>query len=351
MLLFRTMLKTVEIPLAGHPDKVCDQIVEALLDEYLRRDPKSRVSLKACGSHGMLMIGGTVDSKADFDASAIAKKVYSDIGYADDIEPFVNIERPSEDMARRIVGGGAQGTCAVYGYATKETREMLPRCLVYASALARRVDDLRKHDGAFAFLKPDGKIQLTMDGERVVAVTLLIQHASEIEQTQVHSAMLSQVIEPILGATDGVQLFINSSGAFETGGFMASAGASGRKVLADTYGGLLPHGGAAFAGRDPLRPARAGTYMARYVAKQLVARGVASNVLVHVTYTIGKEEPVCLEARTGAGKDVSDLVKQEFDFRPEAIVERLDLQMPMYQALATYGQFGREEMSWERVIL
>ena len=305
MLLLRTMLKTVEIPLAGHPDKVCDQIVEALLDEYLRRDAKSRVSLKACGSHGMLMIGGTVDSKADFDASAIAQKVYGEIGYSDDIQPFVNIERPSEDIARRIVGGGAQGTCAVYGYATKETREMLPRCLVYASALARRVDDLRRHDPTFAFLKPDGKIQLTMDGERVVAVTLLIQHAPEIEQPQMQSAMLSQVVEPILGTADGVQVFINSSGSFETGGFMASAGASGRKVLADTYGGLLPHGGAAFAGRDPLRPARAGTYMARYVAKQLVARGVAGNVLVHATYAIGEEEPVCLEARTGRGEDVS----------------------------------------------
>ncbi|MBT4857491.1 methionine adenosyltransferase domain-containing protein [Candidatus Uhrbacteria bacterium] len=342
------MLKTVEVPLAGHPDKVCDQIVEALLDEYLRRDPKSRVSLKACGSHGMLMIAGTVDSKADFDASSIAKKVYKEIGYTDDLEPFINIERPSEDLARRIVSGGAQGTCVVYGYATKETREMLPRSLVYASSLARRVDDLRKHDPMFSFLKPDGKIQLTMDGERVVAVTLLVQHTREIQQPQIQSAILSQAIEPILGATDGVQVFINSSGSFETGGFMASAGASGRKVLSDTYGGLLPYGGAAFIGRDPLRPSRAATYMSRHVAKQLVARGLAGNVLVHASYAIGRSEPVCLEVKTGKGEDLSELVKEEFDFRPEAIVERLDLQKPVYQALATYGQFGRDEVSWER---
>jgi len=343
------MLKTVEIPLAGHPDKVCDQIVEALLDEYLRRDPKSRVSLKACGSHGMLMVGGTVDSKADFDASAIVKQVYADVGYTDDLEPFINIERPSEDLARQIVGGGAQGTCAVYGYATKETREMLPRAFVYTSALARRIDDLRKHDPAFAFLLPDGKVQLTMDGERMVAVTLLIQHTTDIDRTQMQSAVLSQVVEPILGSLEGVQVFVNASGGFSTGGFMASAGASGRKVLADTYGGLLPHGGVAFAGRDPLRPSRAGTYMTRYVAKQLVARGVAGNVLVHATYAIGKSEPVCLEVKTGAGEDVSKLVKQEFDFRPEAIVERLDLQKPMYQNLSAYGQFGREEVPWEEM--
>lgn len=343
------MLKTVEIPLAGHPDKVCDQIVEALLDEYIRRDPKSRVSLKACGSHGMLMVGGTVDSKADFDASTIVRRVYEQIGYTDDLEPFINIERPSEDLARHIVSGGAQGTCVVYGYASKETREMLPRTYVFASTLARRIDDLRKHDPAFSFLRPDGKVQLTMDGERIVAVTLLIQHTVDIDRTQIQSAILSHVLEPVLGNMEGVQMFVNSSGAFSTGGFMASAGASGRKVLADTYGGLLPHGGVAFTGRDPLRPSRAGTYMARFAAKQLVARGVAGNVLVHVTYSIGREEPVCVEARTGKGEDVSALVKQEFDFRPEAIVERLDLQKPIYQNLSVYGQFGRDEMPWEMI--
>lgn len=341
------MLKTVEIPLSGHPDKVCDQIVEALLDEHLRRDPNSRVSLKACGSHGMLMVGGTVDSRADVDAAAIVKRVYKEIGYDDDIEPFVNIERPSEDVARQMVKGGVQGTCGVYGYATKETREFLPRAYVYATALARRIDDLRKHDPHFAFLRPDGKVQLTMDGEKIVSVTLLVQHDPSVDRGRMQSLLLEQVIVPVLGEQDGVQIFVNSAGAFENGGFWASAGASGRKTSADTYGGLLPHGGVAFSGKDPLHPCRAGAYMARHAAKALVQDGVAGNVLIHATYTIGTEEPVSLQAVTGAGKDVTDQIRERFDFRPESIVETLDLRRPQYQDVSVYGSFGRAEVPWE----
>ncbi len=343
------MLKTVEVPLLGHPDAVCDQIVEGLLDEYLRRDKNSRVSLKACGSHGMLMIGGTVDSRADFDASALVKKIYRDIGYTDDIEPFVNIERPSEDLAKTIVNGGAQGTATVYGYATKETREFLPKAYVYANAIARRIDDLRKHNEAFAFLKPDGKVQVTMDRSKVVSVTVSVQHDNSVDRNAIQTNILENAIMPVIGDSQGVKIFVNSAGEFSQGGFYAGAGASGRKVLANTYGGLLPHGGAILSGRDPLQPSRAGTLMARYVAKTLVAEGVAGNVLITVGYAIGHNDPVFLQAMTGKGEDITEMVKERFDFRPEAIVEKLNLRQPFYQRMSEHGYFGKDGAPWEEI--
>lgn len=343
------MLKTVEIPLAGHPDKVCDQIVDAILDEYLRRDEKSRVDIQALGSHGMLMIGGTVDSRADFDCAEIARKVYKKIGYEDDIEPFVNVERPSEDRARSMIRGGSQGTTIIHGYATKETREMLPRVVVYANALARRIDDLRKSDGAFSWMRPDGKIQLTMDGSDPVAVTILVQHTDGMDSSQIQMNIVEHAIIPILGEPDGLKMFVNTAGNFCTGGFSAGAGSSGRKVLSDTYGGLLPSSGGQLSGRDPLHPMRAGSYMARYVAKNLVAQGVASNIFLSAGYTIGQPDLVFIEARTGEGKDITSLVKGVYDFRPEAIVERLGLATPIYEHVSTFGHFGREGLPWEKI--
>lgn len=341
------MLKTVEVPLAGHPDKICDQIVDAILDEYLRRDPNSRVDIQALGSHGMLMIGGSVDSRADFDCGEIAKTVYKDIGYHDDIEPFVNIERPSEDMARNIVGGGSQGTAIVHGYATKETREFLPRVYVYANALARRIDDLRKTDDSCGWLCPDGKVQLTMDGSRPTCVTVLVQHLDKMNLQQIQAQLVDQVVTPILGEHEGLKLFVNSGGNFCTGGFAAGGGASSRKVTADTYGGLLPSSDAGLSGKDPRKPHRAGTYMARFAAKELVKRGDAGNVFISVGYVIGQPEPVFVQARSGTGADLSQQVREEFDFRPDAIVERLGLAKPLYRQVSTYGQFGRDGLPWE----
>lgn len=341
------MLKIVEAPLAGQPDKICDQIVEAIVDEYLRRDPHSRLDLQALGSHGMIMLGGVVDSKADFDAAELARRVYEKIGYTEPLEPFINFERPTEDVARSIVQGGAQGTAVAYGYATRETREYLPRAVVYANLLARRIDDLRRGDSLFAWLRPDGKVLLAMDGERIISVTLVVEHDTAIDMPQLQSALYEQVITPVCGEQDGMQVFVNPSGKFTSGGFAAGVGVSGRKVLADTYGGLLPHGGASLAGKDPLKSARAGTYMARAVARQFVAEGLASNVLVTVAYTTGVAEPTVLSARGGGGEDLTPLLRERFDFRPEAIVERLGLRRPLYQHTACFGMFGREGTPWE----
>lgn len=341
------MLKVVEAPLAGHPDKMCDQIVEAIVDEYLRRDPLSRLDLQALGTHGMVMIGGVVDSRADFDAADLVRRVYEKIGYKDGVEPFVNAERPTEDVARTIVQGGAQGTTVVHGYATRETREFMPRPVVYANALAKRVDDLRRTDPLFSWLRPDGKVQVALDGERVVSVALIVEHDEAMELPYLQTLLLDQVITPICGADEGMKVFVNPSGKFTNGGFAAGVGVSGRKVLADSYGGLLPHGGAALAGKDPLKPARSGNYMARAVAKQLVREGVAGNVLVTIGYTTGLNEPTLFAVRGGAGEDLTDMVRQRFDFRPEAIVERLRLRQPWYEATAMFGQFGREGLPWE----
>lgn len=343
------MLKTVEIPLAGHPDKVCDQIADALLDEYVRRDPKSRVELTVLGSQGMVMIGGSADSRADFDAAEIAKQVYKRIGYEDDIEPFVNIERPPEDVARSMIHGGAQGTCVVHGYATKETREMLPRALVYAQALARRIDDLRRHDAAYAWMLPDGKIQVTMDGDKPIAVTVLVQHIRDMEHKHIQIHLLEGAVQPLFGSIEQIKVHINPAGSFHQGGFVAKAGASGRKTHTDLYGGLLPFGGASLAGRDPMHPNRAGSYMARYAAKQLVHEGLASNVFISVGYTIGLPDVMFVEARSGNGEDLSKVVKERFDFRPESIVEQLNLRQPIYEMTATYGPFGRAGLPWEEI--
>lgn len=345
------MLKIVEAPLAGQPDKICDQIVEAIVDEYVRRDPHSRLDLQALGSHGMIMIGGVVDSKADFDAAELARRVYAKIGYSDDIEPFINLERPTEDVARTIVQGGAQGTAVAYGYATKETRELLPRAVVYANALAKRVDDLRRTDPLFSWLRPDGKVLLAMDGERVVSVTLVVEHDAAVELPQLQSMLFAHAVTPVCGEYEGMKVFINASGKFTSGGFAAGVGVSGRKVLADTYGGLLPHGGASLAGKDPLKSARAGTYMARAVARQFVTEGLANNVMVTVAYTTGIAEPMVLTARGGAGEDLTALVNERYDFRPEAIVERLNLRRPLFEASARFGMFGSEGFPWEEGLL
>lgn len=341
------MLKAVEAPLAGHPDKVCDLLVESVVDEYLRRDLLSKLDIQALGSNGMVMVGGVVDSRADFDVADIAKQAYTSLGYTEPIELFVNLERPSEERLRTPRVAGASGTAIVYGYATRETRELMPRSVVYANALARRIDDLRRTDTRFSWLRPDGKVQLAMQGDKIVSVTVIAAHTEDMDLTQVQTLLLEHAVVPVLGDVEGVKVFINPVGPFTTGGFTLNAGVSGRKILSDTYGGLLPHGGTAMAGKDPQKPARAGTYMARFAARELVKEGLAPNVLISAVYSVGLEEPVALFARGGDGSDLSKVVQERFDFRAEAIVERFNLRRPIYAACANYGVFGRDGVPWE----
>jgi S-adenosylmethionine synthetase len=226
---------------------------------------------------------------------------------------------------------------------------MLPRVLVYANALAQRIDDLRRTSELFHWMNPDGKVQLTMDGEQALSVAAHVQHKRDIDVSHVQQALVEHAILPVLGEVEGLKIFVNTAGKFSEGGFEGGSGASGRRMLSDTYGGLLPSGGAYFSGRDAHHPSRAGAYMARYAAKQFVHEGVAGNVFITVAYTIGQVDPIYIDARTGDGKDLSDSVKKRYDFRIEAIVERLKLNEPMYANLAAFGQFGRLQAPWEQI--
>lgn len=347
------MRKTVESCLAGHPDKVCDQIADALVDECLRRDPQAQVDFNVLGSHGMLMIGGEWSSAADFDMASLARGVYADVGYADEIEIFVNVEPPSPELAHVR---GPVDTVVVNGYATRETRELLPRPLAYAHALARRLDDLRRLDPSFSWLKPDGKVQVSMDKDVVRAVTVLAAHAPEVEPRDVQQRLLERAIEPVIGRVEDCHIHINPAGPFTQHGFAADSGVSGRRLAVDTYGGLIPFGDNALSGKDPQKAARAGAYAARAAARFLVEQGLVSSAVITVAYTFGRAEPISVEAVGAADKtrgsrlNLSELVRKEFDFRPEAIVERFDLRRPIYRETAVYGHFGRGAFPWERPI-
>lgn len=337
--------------MAGQPDKVCDQIADAIVDEYLRRDPEARVDLKVMGSHGMVMVGGEVNSSADFDLAALAKQVYRDVGYNDEIEVFVNVEPSSEEMR---LTRGAMDAVVVHGYATRETREFLPLPLVYAHSIARRMDDLRRMDPAFHWMGPDGKVQVILDKKQVVGVTILAQHPRDMSPRDVQARILDRIVAPTIGE-QGAQIFINPLGPFVTAGFHADTGVSGRKMSVDFYGGLIPHADGALSGKDPGRAERAGAYMARHIAKALVSQDLAESVMVSLAYTMGRNEPVMVDVKAtgpktrGSKMDFSNLVKQQYDLRLEAIAERLDLKKPRYRATAVYGHFGKEGLPWEEI--
>jgi S-adenosylmethionine synthetase len=344
-------MKTVESVTEGHPDKVCDQIADAILDAYLSRDPASRVAVEVFGSHGALMIGGEVSSSAEIDAGQVALRVYRDIGYHDELEVFTNIEEQSPDIARGVDTGGAGDQGIMYGYATAETPEFLPAPVVMAHRLAWSLADLRRHHPDFSWLRPDGKTQVTMDKGQVEAVVVSTQHREDMGMNEMRRLLLKNLVEPNVGNADHVRVYINQTGQFVKGGFHADTGLTGRKIMVDTYGGLIPHGGGAFSGKDPTKVDRSGAYMARFAAKNAVANGLAKNCLVSVAYVIGKEEPVMIKAVSGDGKDLSAWVKEHFDFRPRAIIERLGLRRPIYRQTAAYGHFGRDQFPWEQIVL
>jgi len=343
-------MKTVESVTEGHPDKVCDQISDAILDEYLSRDPMSRVAVETFGSHGLLMIGGEVTSEADIDVERVARDLYKEIGYDDQLEVMVNIEKQSPDIAMGVDTGGAGDQGIMYGYATNETPELMPRAVVLAHGLVSRLAFLRRNHPDFGWLRPDGKSQVTMEGGRVLTALVSTQHDEKILPGDMRAALVTHLFEPVLEDLRGVEILINPTGRFVLGGFTADTGLTGRKIMVDTYGGLLPHGGGAFSGKDPTKVDRSAAYMCRFVAKNLVANGYAKSCLVSVAYAIGRAEPVMISAKTADGKDLSDIVKSNFDFRPKAIIERLKLRLPIYRETAAYGHFGRVGFPWEEII-
>lgn len=349
---------TVESVTSGHPDKICDQISDAILDECLRQDPKSRVAVETFGSHGFLVVGGEVTTNAEFDAERIARKVYKDIGHGDDLKVMVNIVKQSPDIAQGVDVGGAGDQGIMYGYATAETSEFLPLAVVLAHKLARGLEDLRRSEEV-SWLKPDGKTQVTVEGSAVSKVLVSAQHDEAVGHEQIREELTSKLIVPLVGRGQ-YEILVNPTGKFAVGGFFADTGLTGRKIMVDTYGGLIPHGGGCFSGKDPTKVDRSAAYMARFAAKNIVANGLAKKCLISVAYAIGKAEPLMLEVVDEKGNDLSQFARAKFDFRPAAIIERLNLRRPIYLQTAAYGHFGRQGraslpagkpgLPWEEVV-
>lgn len=347
-MIYLPRIYTVESVTAGHPDKVCDQISDAVLDECLRQDPTSRVAIESFGSHGLVVVGGEVTTKARVDYEKIAREVYRNLGYKDDLKVITHVAEQSPDIAQGVDTGGAGDQGTMYGFATDETPEFLPRGIVFVHKLAKGLEDLRR-SGRFSWLRPDGKTQVTMEEGRVKTVLVGAQHDPDVSQEEIKRALTENLIGPLIGDLTGVEILVNPTGRFVQGGFEADTGLTGRKIIVDTYGGLVPHGGGCFSGKDPTKVDRSGAYMCRFVAKNLVAKGLAKNCLVSVSYAIGRAEPLMIEALNEKGESFADLVRDKYDFRPRAIIERLNLRSPIYLETAAYGHFGRENFPWERI--
>ena len=366
-------LFTSESVTEGHPDKICDQISDAVLDELLRQDPYSRVACETCTTTGLILVMGEITTTGYAPIADIARQVVIDIGYDRAKKGFdgascavlTAVHDQSPDIAQGVdthedheQGAGDQGM--MFGYACNETPEMMPMPIALAHRLTRRMAAVRK-DGTFPWMRPDGKAQVTVayeDGKPVAvdAVVISTQHDDSVTQEEIRRAMIEDVIKAEIPAEllhKDTKYFINPTGRFVIGGPAGDSGLTGRKIIVDTYGGMAPHGGGAFSGKDPSKVDRSAAYATRHVAKNLVAAGLCDKAQVAVAYAIGVAQPVSLTVDTfGTGKlpddQLADLVSRVFDMRPAAIIDRLDLRKPIYRATAAYGHFGREGFSWEK---
>ncbi len=366
-------LFTSESVTEGHPDKICDQISDAVLDELLRQDPYSRVACETCTTTGLILVMGEITTTGYAPIADIARQVVIDIGYDRAKKGFdgascavlTAVHDQSPDIAQGVdthedheQGAGDQGM--MFGYACNETPEMMPMPIALAHRLTRRMAAVRK-DGTFPWMRPDGKAQVTVayeDGKPVAvdAVVISTQHDDSVTQEEIRRAMIEDVIKAEIPAEllhKDTKYFINPTGRFVIGGPAGDSGLTGRKIIVDTYGGMAPHGGGAFSGKDPSKVDRSAAYATRHVAKNLVAAGLCDKAQVAVAYAIGVAQPVSLTVDTfGTGKlpddQLAELVSRVFDMRPAAIIDRLDLRKPIYRATAAYGHFGREGFSWEK---
>lgn len=359
----------------GHPDKVCDQISDAILDHVLREDPQGRVACETFITTGLVIVGGEITTKTFVDVQKIVRNLLRDIGYTHPKYGFdastcaiLNaIVGQSPDIAQGVDTGGAGDQGIMIGYACDETPELMPLPIMLAHRLVQRVEDVRK-SGILKYLGPDCKSQVSVEYEdgvpkRVDTVVLACQHTEEIlDETgkritpKAKQEIIDAVAGPIVSTlTDArTKYYVNETGKFVVGGPQSDTGMTGRKIIVDTYGGVVSHGGGAFSGKDPTKVDRSATYMARYVAKNIVAAKLASKCWIQFGYAIGKAEPVSVMVDTfGTGRvseqDLVDLVRKHFDLTPGGIMRTLDLRKPIYQKTAAYGHFGRNEFTWERI--
>ncbi len=370
---------TSESVTEGHPDKLCDRISDAIVDEFFKQDKNARCAIECCAAYDRMMIMGEVSSSATVDFEAVARKVIAETGYtdgtfsADKCAIDVAVHRQSPDIAMGVdnslenknggnaedlIGAGDQGM--MFGYACRETEELMPLPISLAHKLALRLAEVRKN-GVMPYLRPDGKTQVTIEYDkktpvRVDTVVVSAQHDENVSQEQLKEDIKKYVISIIpekLLDTE-TKYFINPTGRFEIGGPEGDSGLTGRKIIVDTYGGRCAHGGGAFSGKDPTKVDRSAAYMARYICKNLVAAGLADEVELQVAYAIGVSRPVSVFIDTfGTGKlsdgDIADIVVKEFDLRPYSIIKCLGLQAPIYSKTAAYGHFGKTDLPWERL--
>lgn len=365
---------TSESVTEGHPDKVCDKISDSILDAILNEDPNARVACETLATTGMIMVVGEISTECYVPINKIVRETLDEIGYnnreagldSKNCSVMVSVDEQSGDIANGIneyenheQGAGDQGL--MFGFACDETEELMPLPITLAHKLAHRLTEIRKKK-VVDWALPDGKSQVTVEYEngipkRVNSVVIAIHHKKYIKNEDLKNDIKKFVIQPILGKwiDDETKYYINATGRFETGGPMADAGLTGRKIIVDTYGGYSRHGGGAFSGKDPSKVDRSGAYMARYIAKNIVASGIAKKCEVELAYSIGEAEPVSLFIDTfGTGKiddeNLAEIVRKEFPLKPHEIIKHLDLKKPIYKKTSAYGHFGRinENFSWEK---
>lgn len=382
------LLFTSESVTEGHPDKMCDQISDAILDALLKEDPMSRVACETCTTTGLVMVMGEITTNAYVDIQKLVRETVREIGYtrgkfgfdADTCGVITAIDEQSADIALGVdkaleakenkmsddeieaIGAGDQGM--MFGYATDETEEYMPYPIAMAHKLARRLTEIRK-DGTLPYLRPDGKTQVTVEYDengvpaRLEAVVLSTQHDPEVTQEQIHEDIRKYVFDEILPSEmiDGdTKFFINPTGRFVIGGPHGDSGVTGRKIIVDTYGGMARHGGGAFSGKDCTKVDRSAAYAARYAAKNIVAAGLAKKCEIQLSYAIGVAQPTSINVDTfGTGKVSEDrlieIIRENFDLRPAGIIKMLDLRRPIYKQTAAYGHFGRNDLNlpWEKL--
>ena len=367
-------LFTSESVSEGHPDKIADQISDAVLDEIIKQDPKARVACETYVKTGMALVGGEITTSAWVDIENLPREVICDIGYTSSEMGFDGrscavlnaIGKQSADINQGVdrespldQGAGDQGI--MFGYATNETDVFMPAAITYAHRLMERQAQVRK-SGKLDWLRPDAKSQLTFKYEDnnivgIDAVVLSTQHAETISQKDLHEGVMEEIIKPVLPAqwlSKDTKYFINPTGRFVIGGPMGDCGLTGRKIIVDTYGGAARHGGGAFSGKDPSKVDRSAAYAARYVAKNIVVAGLADRCEIQLSYAIGVAEPTSIMIETfGTGKVANELlvnlVREFFDLRPYGLIKMLDLIQPIYRQTAAYGHFGREQFPWEKI--
>ena len=364
-------LFTSESVTEGHPDKIADQISDAVLDAILAQDRRGRVACETLLTTGLVVVAGEITTNCYVDVPELVRRVVKDIGYVSSDHGFdchtcgviTAIDKQSADIALGVDKEGAGDQGLMFGYACRETEELMPLPIMLCHRLVERLSQVRRA-GVLPYLRPDGKSQVSVryrDGRPVGVETVVVstQHADSVGQDQIRNDIIEHVIRPVVPPAlidaDKVVYHINPTGRFVTGGPMGDTGVTGRKIIVDTYGGSCPHGGGAFSGKDPTKVDRSGAYMARHVAKNIVAAGLAAQAQVQVAYAIGVPEPVSIMVRTGGTGTIpearlEEIVRRQFDFRPRAIIEYLDLRRPIYRKTAAFGHFGRPDpdFTWER---